>query len=84
MTRGMCHMYAPIRRVVYMYFYCTAQTKKSFLDDQINLSHWVKVMEDNLACPQMEAPHASEFQYIGQPPRAWYCVMFEYQYNVQL
>jgi hypothetical protein len=21
---------------------------------------------------------------IGQPPPAWYCVMFEYQYNVQL
>ena len=39
MTRGMCYMYAPIRRVVYMYFYCIAQTKKeSFLDDQINLS----------------------------------------------
>ena len=36
---GMCYMYAPIRRVVYMYFYCIAQTKKeSFLDGQINLS----------------------------------------------
>ena len=41
-------------------------------------------MEDNLACPQMEAPHASEFLYIGKPPPAWYCMMFEYQYNVQL
>ena len=36
--RGMCYMYVPIRRVVYMYFYCIAQTKKeSFLDEQINL-----------------------------------------------
>ena len=36
---GVCYMYAPIRRVVYLYFYYIAQTKKeSFLDDQINLS----------------------------------------------
>ena len=25
-----------------------------------------------------------EWVPIGQPPPAWYCVMFEYQYNVQL
>ena len=37
--RGMCYMCAPIQRMVYMYFYYIAQTKKeSFLDAQINLS----------------------------------------------
>jgi len=48
-------------RGIYVLLLYSTNQKKSFLDGQINLSlsRSVKVMEDNLACPRMEAPHVS-------------------------